>query len=114
MINSIDIETAVTVARAELAEEHSWITSSALHERAFLIGLHSGLAALAAPEAQAALDRLTARAVAGTAFGRPGDDPFRATKASASLSQFAADGGPTSAHHAAKLVAELRDLVQHT
>jgi len=115
MIKTSDIEIAVAAARAGLADDHSWIATSALHERAYFIGLYTGLTALASSEARGELDRLVLPWVMETAFARPGDDPFRATPAAGCLSKLAAAAqDPDSPLDKAELATELRNVIERT
>lgn len=78
MITEAEVDAAVESARQELRDgaEVAWIRESALHARAYYLGLYFGLQAIAS---HSDLKRFFLQAIADTMFARKGDDPFTAT-----------------------------------
>lgn len=79
MIQSDEAEAAITAAREALSQNSgfSWIKKSSLVERAYFLGLFSGLGAIAAEDD---LNRLGLATLTNTFWCRSGDDTFPTTK----------------------------------
>lgn len=79
MIQRAEAEAAITAAREALSQNSgfSWIKKSSLVERAYFLGLFSGLGAIAAEDD---LNRLGLTTITNTLWCRSGDDTFPSTK----------------------------------
>jgi hypothetical protein len=79
MIQRDEAEAAITAARETLSQNSgfSWIKKSSLVERAYFLGLFSGLGAIAAEDD---LNRLGLTTIMNTLWCRGGDDTFPSTK----------------------------------
>ena len=108
-MTSEDITAAALASAASALEQDafSWIRERSLTERAYFLGLYNGLCAVA-PTPQ--LEGILRRAVLGTAFARPADDPFLSSVLGTTLKQLEVSLTGNAADHTASIDRDLASL----